>query len=127
MVQPSSFPLRMDFTSATLPIRDFLSQPLLAFILQAAVGYLAVLWIVCILWVVKDASNRSESILFQLIAILLVVLATPLIGLPLYLLLRPSQTLAERDTLEMLQELCGYGEEEEEEDPETAAAEEEDE
>lgn len=89
------------------PITDFLAQPPLAFALQAGVGYLALLWIFAILWVVKDASNRSDSIAFQLISVLIVVIATPFVGLPLYLLIRPSQTLFERDAYEMLQYLVG--------------------
>lgn len=89
------------------PIADFLAQPPLAFALQALVGYLALIWIFSILWVVKDASNRSDSIAFQLISVLIVVIATPFIGLPLYLLIRPSQTLFEKDVYEMLQYLVG--------------------
>ena len=89
------------------PLSDFLAQPPLAFALQVAVGYVALAWIFTILWTIKDASNRSESIAFQLISVLIVVLATPLIGLPLYLLIRPSQTLFEKDMYEMLQYLVG--------------------
>jgi hypothetical protein len=97
----------MDPNALIAPVTNFLAQPPLAFALQAAVGYLALLWIFAILWVIKDASNRSESIAFQLISVLIVVIATPFVGLPLYLLIRPSQSLFEKDVYEMLQYLVG--------------------
>jgi hypothetical protein len=97
-------------------VQDFFSAPTFSFALQGAVGYIALVWIFIILWVARDSGNRSDSILFQLISIILVVITTPLIGLPLYLLLRPSQTLFERDMCEMLQYLVEDEEEEEEEE-----------
>lgn len=47
------------------------------------------IWIIAILWTLKDISARTNSFFWQLLSILLVWLGSPLIWLPLYLLLRP--------------------------------------
>ncbi len=49
-----------------------------------------------ILWVTKDISLRSESILLQIISILLVVVFTPIVWLPLYFVIRPVTYKHER-------------------------------
>lgn len=46
-------------------------------------------WIVTILWTIKDISSRTNNVIGQIAAILLVGVLSPFIGLPLYLLLRP--------------------------------------
>ncbi|MBO4203796.1 hypothetical protein J5893_03120 [bacterium] len=46
-------------------------------------------WLIALIWVVKDANARSENIAFQILAIVLVVVLTPVFGLPLYVALRP--------------------------------------
>lgn len=45
--------------------------------------------ILCIIWVIKDSSYRSHHTWFVIFSLILVTLGTPLIGLPLYLALRP--------------------------------------
>lgn len=47
------------------------------------------LWILSVIWVLRDASARSESVGYQLFSALLIVFLTPIIGLPLYLAFRP--------------------------------------
>jgi len=59
------------------------------------VAYFFVIWIAIIIWVVKDISNRTNSIFLQILSILIVVLFTPL-GVFLYLLIRPGRTIFEK-------------------------------
>lgn len=95
-------------------LQGFLGSQLLPNILQIGVGYIVLLWIFLILWVAKDASHRSESLFFQLVAVLIIVITTPLIGLPLYLLIRPSTTILERELYDMLHYMVTGGEDLEE-------------
>lgn len=47
------------------------------------------LWLLIIMWVIKDSTYRSNSVAFVIFSILLVTIATPLIGLPIYWAIRP--------------------------------------
>ena len=51
--------------------------------------FLVFLRVVAIIWVTKDIINRTNSFSLQVISILFVTFLTPLVGLPLYLLIRP--------------------------------------
>ena len=64
--------------------------------LIAAVGiaYVAVLWLAAAVWAYRDIQSRTQDIVSQVIAVLLVLFFN-LPGLLLYLILRPQQTLAE--------------------------------
>jgi len=46
-------------------------------------------WVLIIIWVLKDSNYRSSSTSFSLFAVIIVTLGTPVIGLPLYLAIRP--------------------------------------
>lgn len=62
-------------------------------IVVALIGaYLAVLWFVSIVWAYRDIESRSRSVVTQIFSTLLVVLF-PFLGIPLYLVLRPKDTL----------------------------------
>lgn len=50
---------------------------------------IAIIWIYCTLRAARDIYSRSDSSLFQLFCIFLVIVGSPIIGLPLYLLIRP--------------------------------------
>lgn len=63
---------------------------------RIAVAYLLVVWLATVIWTVRDVTNRTGNILVQVFAILLIVLLTPILGLPLYLLIRPQTTLTEK-------------------------------
>lgn len=52
-------------------------------------GGIVLVWLLCVIWVLRDASARSESIGYQIFSSLLIVFLSPLIGLPLYLAFRP--------------------------------------
>lgn len=45
--------------------------------------------IIAIIWTAKDISARTNSSFFHIISVLLVFLLTPIIGIPLYLAIRP--------------------------------------
>lgn len=47
------------------------------------------LWILTIIWVIKDSNYRSSSIGFVVFSLFLVTIGTPVIGLPLYFAIRP--------------------------------------
>lgn len=50
---------------------------------------MVILWIFAVIWTLRDAMARSESLGFQFFSALLVALLSPVIGLPLYLAIRP--------------------------------------
>lgn len=54
-----------------------------------AILTLALVWIFAAVWTLRDAMARSESVGFQFFAAILVVLFSPVIGLPVYLAIRP--------------------------------------
>lgn len=64
--------------------------------IKAVVAYLIAVWAAFVIWVVRDITNRSESLIVQTFSILLVVAFTPVFGLPIYLLIRPRSTIFER-------------------------------
>jgi hypothetical protein len=49
----------------------------------------ALIWIMVVIWVFRDAIARSNSWFYQFISVLLVVLLTPIFWLPIYLAFRP--------------------------------------
>lgn len=62
---------------------------------QFWVAYFFIVWITLILWVTKDVTIRSASILFQLMSILFVVILWPL-WLILYLIVRPRNQISKK-------------------------------
>ena len=57
-------------------------------------AFFLALWVSLIIWTFRDARNRSRDVFAILLATLMVVVFGPL-GMLLYFLLRPSETLAE--------------------------------
>lgn len=98
------------FVSSLAEYLPFLSsysdQELLIFVL------VSLFWLLCVVWVLRDASARSESVGYQLFSTLLVVLLSPIIGLPLYLAFRPLTYKWERgfwrEALEQKLVLCPH-------------------
>ncbi len=64
-------------------------------VLKFMVIYFAVLWIAVVIWVIKDIINRTDSILLQVVSILIVLLGTPL-WIFVYLIIRPWKTIFEK-------------------------------
>ena len=57
-------------------------------------AYLLVFWISIVAWTYRDIRERSRDAAFQVVAVLL-VLVFSVLGLIIYLILRPRETLAE--------------------------------
>lgn len=67
----------------------------LTLILKVVLVYAAALWISLIIWITRDAINRSNNLLFQIFVIILNIIL-PVFGLIIYLIIRPTRTLLER-------------------------------
>jgi hypothetical protein len=65
---------------------------------------LALLVFALLVWTWRDVSARTKSLALRLLALALVVVFN-VVGLVVYLLLRPRETLAERREREMIEEL----------------------
>lgn len=59
------------------------------------IGYIGLLWLSIIIWVTRDIVSRSNNLFFQAFSILLVI-GLPIVGVVLYLIVRPGKTLMER-------------------------------
>ena len=55
-------------------------------------SYLALIWFASVLWTLRDVRSRSRDPISQIVGISLVAFL-PFVGLPIYLVLRPSETL----------------------------------
>lgn len=64
-------------------------------LIQGIVLYMFIIWFCIVVWVAKDISNRTQSLLLQIFSILMVLFLTPL-GIFIYLLIRPQKTLFEK-------------------------------
>ena len=66
-------------------------------------GIIVFFWIWGVLWIVKDISLRTNNVFTQLFSIILGLI--PIVGIPLYILIRPVQYLYDqghwRDALEI--------------------------
>ena len=47
-------------------------------------------WIVALIWVLKDAAARSNNLGFQFFSGVIIIILTPIFGLPLYIACRPQ-------------------------------------
>ncbi len=62
---------------------------------RSVIVYFFIVWFCLVIWVVRDITNRTHSLMFQVLSILMVLVLTPL-GIFIYLLLRPQKTLFEQ-------------------------------
>ena len=76
-------------------IIDFISTPSFKTLQMAIVIYIGLLWLSVIIWVTRDAIHRSDSLIFQVIAILINIIF-PILGILLYLIIRPGKTTTEK-------------------------------
>ncbi len=67
------------------------------------IAYLSLIWVTTILWAYRDIRGRSRDPLAILIGLSLVTLL-PLVGIPLYLVLRPTSTLLQAYDRQLEQE-----------------------
>lgn len=87
-----------DLSSLNLDVNsliELVSTPSFKTVQLAVLVYFGLLWLAVIIWVTRDAINRSESLLFQVFAILLNIIF-PILGILLYLIIRPSKTTLDR-------------------------------
>jgi len=70
---------------------EFASSDTFGMVKMLVLGYFGLLWLSIIIWVTRDALERSSSILFQAFSILLNI-AIPYLGVLLYLIIRPRRT-----------------------------------
>lgn len=82
----------MDFLSSA---SQFFSDNPSVLAMQVAMLALGVLVVFLVLYATRDVMTRTESFLVQVLCIILVA-ALPIVGFLLYLLVRPSSTIAER-------------------------------
>jgi hypothetical protein len=66
-------------------------------------SYFALIWVASALWVYRDIRSRTRDVVSQLTATAIAV-ALPILGLPLYLVLRPKHTLQESYERQLEQE-----------------------
>lgn len=66
------------------------------------IGIIIFVWALIIVWIIKDSNYRSSSLLFQVCSILLVTIATPLVGIPIYIAIRPLWYKHERKYRELI-------------------------
>ncbi|MBP8947876.1 MAG: zinc ribbon domain-containing protein [Candidatus Promineofilum sp.] len=69
-------------------------QSYLTILLGVAGGLLLALWLAVVVWAARDMRARSRSTTAVVLTVL-VVLLLPVVGLVIYLLLRPRETLAQ--------------------------------
>lgn len=76
-------------------VSDFISSEYFRWIVYGVIVYLGILWLALVAWVARDVVQRSRSLFFQTLMILL-NMVLPVFALFVYLLLRPPKTLMER-------------------------------
>lgn len=72
-----------------IPIETITQFNGLEMIISSIIGFYIFLWILSIIRVSRDINARTKSTVLQLISILLITFLSPLIGLPLYVTMRP--------------------------------------
>ncbi len=66
------------------------------FFVKFVIVYIAIIYIVLILRVMRDIVTRTNNIFYQLFCVVLILLTAPIWWIFLYLLARPSRTLNEK-------------------------------
>lgn len=75
--------------SENIPYIDINNAAWLKDFFIVLISFFIFLWIICIIRVGKDIGSRTNNILLQIVSIVLVTIFSPLIGLPLYIIIRP--------------------------------------
>ncbi len=76
-------------------VLDFFKSPTWHFVTLMFYFFLAVLWISCAYWVFKDARRRIDDKIVLAVAVLTGIVFGP-VGLVVYAIVRPPETLGER-------------------------------
>jgi hypothetical protein len=67
------------------------------------IGYLALIWLATVIWTYRDISSRTRDPISQAVMVGIVVVL-PILGLPIYMALRPPETLQHAYDREIEQE-----------------------
>lgn len=100
---PHSMPVTIAATGGDNPLQgfvDFFSSPLWRFLVDMAVVFAVALWLACAYWVYKDARRRVGDRLLLVVAVLTGLVFGPF-GLLVYAIVRPPETLAEKEEREL--------------------------
>lgn len=81
-------------------VTDFFSSPTWHFITYMAYFFVVVLWLSCAFWVFKDARRRIDDKIVLAVAVLTGLVFGP-IGLIVYSIVKPPETLADRQEREL--------------------------
>lgn len=92
------------FTPFLENVSVFFSADPSVLLVQSAMVFSACVIVFLVLFATRDILLRSHSLSLQIVCILLVALL-PVVGFLLYLLIRPSRTVAERSLERRVQEL----------------------
>lgn len=94
-------------------VLDFFESPTWHFVTLMFIFLLVVLWVACAFWIYKDARRRIDDKIVIAVAVLTGIVFG-LIGLIVYAIVRPAETLAERKEheleVQMMQQRIGEGE-----------------
>ncbi|MBI3336521.1 hypothetical protein HYZ98_03070 [Candidatus Peregrinibacteria bacterium] len=85
-------------------ILAFFSEDPVFRLMQGGLLLIGLVDVFLLFWTLRDALMRSQSLLFQMCA-LVMVFALPFAGFLLYLLIRPSSTLRERSIVQMVEQV----------------------
>ncbi len=69
-------------------------QGLIGPLIGCTVAFLVIFWLSLVIWTFRDIRSRTQDLLTQVLATALVTIF-PIVGLFIYMILRPRQTLAE--------------------------------
>lgn len=67
------------------------------------IGYIALMWLASVIWTYRDIASRTRDPISQAV-MLSIVVVLPIIGLPIYMALRPTETLQQAYDREIEQE-----------------------
>lgn len=79
----------------TESLLNLITSPSFKTVQLAVIVYIGLMWLSIIIWVTRDAIHRSDSLIFQVMAILINILF-PILGILLYLIIRPGKTTTDR-------------------------------
>ncbi|MDP6605600.1 MAG: zinc ribbon domain-containing protein [Dehalococcoidia bacterium] len=78
-------------------------QATVTIVAAVAIVYFGLIWATTILWAYRDIRSRSRDLFSHLVGVALVTVL-PLVGIPLYLVLRPTSTLQQAYDRQLEQE-----------------------
>lgn len=84
--------MEVDFNTT---LNEFYKNFNLELFFKIIIAYIFLVWISLIIWVVKDITNRTNNIFYQLISVFIIVFWTPL-SIFIYLIIRPWKTILEK-------------------------------